>query len=111
MVNRILREPYGDVTAVAQCIVVLSSIRDFVERFLYLVASALVEFVGHEVLGRTVWPESCPNLRQSPPKLIYSTTPWRPTTDFPPGACYEKSSGWKSLDEEIAFRNVVLNGS
>lgn len=34
---------------------------------------------------------------------------WRPTTDFPPGACYEKSSGWESLDEEIAFRNVVLS--
>jgi hypothetical protein len=66
MVTRLLREPYGDVAAVAQCIVVLSPIRDFVERFLYLVASALVEFVGHEVLGRTVWPESCLKLRMSP---------------------------------------------
>ena len=58
IVNRILNGPYGDVTAVAQCVVVVSSIRDFVKRLLYLVASALVEFVGHGLLGRAVWPES-----------------------------------------------------
>jgi hypothetical protein len=75
MVNRILREPYGDVTAVAQCIVVVSPIRDFVERLLYLVAPALVEFVGHEILGRAVWPGSCLNLGLMPSKSIYSTTP------------------------------------
>ena len=75
IVNRILREPYGDVAAVAQCVVVLGPIRDFVKRLLYLVAPALVEFVGHGLLGRTVWPESCPNLWLLPTKSIYSTTP------------------------------------
>ena len=53
-INRILRDPDGDVTTIAQCIVVLSPIGNFVERFLDLVASALVEFVGHGLLGRAV---------------------------------------------------------
>ena len=52
--KRILREPDGDVTAIAQRVVALRPISDFVESFLDLMATALVEFVGHGPLGRAV---------------------------------------------------------
>ena len=69
LVNRILCKPDGDVAAAAQGIVVLSPIGDFIESFLDLAASALVEFVGHGLLGRSFCPESQTDAVNS----IYST--------------------------------------